>query len=634
MHSARWALAAGLTGLLVTTGLAARPQDPEVALDQTYRAADGRVLALKAPEGGATALVFTSTECPIANYYCATLNELAKSFEDRPARLIGVVVDPGLPASALKTYSDEYRLTFPVIQDPRGALARALGVSVTPEAVVIDAKGAVRYRGRIDDQYAARRVKNAAPETHELRDALAAVLEGKDVAQPRVEAVGCPLPEPPDGAEGAVTYSRDVAAILDQNCRECHRGGQIGPFALETYEQARKRAADIAAVAEGRIMPPWRAAPGSHAVPFRHDRSLSDQEIATLVAWSEGGAPEGDPADRPAPPSFSDDWALGTPDLVIEMPVDFEVPASGGDIYRCFVIPTNLPDDMYVSGLEYRPGNPRVVHHILGYVDVSGEARKKDEAEDGPGYTCFGGPGVEINNDLGGWAPGAGPSQLPDGVGRPFPKGGDVIMQVHYHPNGKPETDRSRVGLYFAKKPVKQAFHWSWVANFDFKLMPDQPGTWEVAAERELPTDLEALAVTPHMHKLGKDMAMWAVLPDGRRIDLITIDQWDFQWQIQYYYEHAILLPKGTKLHLLAHFDYAHDNPNVSDPKDLKPITWGEATTDEMCIGFIGLVKANQDLTRPGEKDDLRSILQAQEDELRERAKKKHGRGRGVDAGE
>ncbi len=153
------------------------------------------------------------------------------------------------------------------------------------------------------------------------------------------------------------------------------------------------------------------------------------------------------------------------PDLIIEPSEDFPIPASGADIYRCFVIPTKLPDDVYISAIEYRPGNRKVVHHVISYVDTSGKAREKDAADPGLGYSCFSGPEVEIHGDLGGWAPGNEPTFLPDGIGRSLPKGADVIVQIHYHPSGKAETDRTRIGLYFSKKPIRQILHWAAALN-------------------------------------------------------------------------------------------------------------------------------------------------------------------------
>ncbi len=598
--------------LLAATAATARGDDRAADLLERLgrlRAPDGAVLDAAPQPGGATVLIFYSTECPIANAVNPTLNALYNEFPPPKVRWIGVCVDPDLSDADLAAHAKEYDLKLAISADRRGRLARAIGATVTPEAFVVDDRGRVRYQGRIDDQFAGRGVRNANPGQGDLKPALAAVLAGEEVKAPFQKAVGCPLPEP----SAPPTYAKDVAPVLQNNCRECHRKGQLGPFALDTYEQARKRAGDLAAVAEERTMPPWKAAPGV-GPKFRHDRSLSSTDVETLVAWAEAGAPEGDPKDLPAPRDFPEEWSMeGGPDLVLDIGTDFAIPESGDDLYRCFVLATALPEDVYIAGVEYRPGNPRVVHHVLGYVDDSGEARKKDAAEAGPGYTCFSGPSVEVRGDLGGWAPGAAPSILADGVGRSLPRKADVVVQVHYHPSGKPEVDRTRIGLKLARKPVKQTLHWNGAFNFDLDLSPGESNI-EVRAEWTVPVDVEAWAVAPHMHRLGKDMAMSVTFPDGRSRDLIRIDDWDFNWQSQYYFKEPIDLPKGSIVRAVAHFDNSASNPRNPNRDAPRRVRWGEATTDEMCIGFIAVTKKGQDLTLPGEKDDLREIFADQRD--------------------
>jgi peroxiredoxin len=608
----RWGLGLlGVATVLLGAIAATTGAVPERTELRPLKAPDGRAVELSAPKGGVSALIFYSSECPISNAYSPTLNRLVEEFPAASLRLVGVCVDPDLSAAEVATHAKDFGLKFPVVHDKDLAVATQLGATITPEAFVLDDQGRVRYHGRIDDQFAARQKRNLNPVTRELHDAIAAVLAGRAVSP--AEVVGCPISKP-QKATAVPTYSGEVAAILGKNCLECHRQGQVGPFALETYEQARKRADDIAGVAEDRRMPPWKAAPQDYP-RFKHDRSLSTADIATLVAWAEAGAPEGDSSQQAASAPPSGEWALGTPDLVIQMPGDFEVAADGDDVYRCFVIPTELTEDRYVAAIEYQPGNRRVVHHMLGYVDTSGQARKRDEADPGLGYKCFSGPGIEIHGDLGGWAPGNEPSRLPDGVGRFLPRHSDVVVQVHYHPSGRPETDRSRIGVHFTRTPVKQTLHWSAAIKFDLKIPAGAPN-FEAKAEWPIPVDVEALAVTPHMHMLGRDMHMWVAFPDGREQDLIKIPDWDFGWQNTYYFEQPITLPKGTILKLVAHFDNSEDNPrNPNKPPKL--VTWGEATTDEMCIGFIALTKKGQDLTRPGEKDDLRQILDKQRDDVR-----------------
>jgi mono/diheme cytochrome c family protein len=631
---ARGLTLAGLSLFLISGSAEVFGSDPGPLSSATLPGLGGQPVQLAAPAKGVTALVIYSTECPISNSYSPTLSTLVDSFPAQSVKWLGVCVDPDLNDSEVKTHAGDFGFRFPVVRDRQGAFVRKIGARVTPEAFVIDDAGRVRYHGRIDDQFAARRQRNANPAGHELKDAIAAVLNGKDVSTPFVEAVGCPLPEVA-AAPAHPTYTKDVAPILQKNCQECHRPGQVGPFALETYEQARKRAADIAAVVEDRQMPPWKAAPHV-GVKFKDARTLSEPEIKTLVAWAEADAPQGNPADLPPAPKFASDWQLGTPDLVLDIGTDFPVPADGEDIYRCFVVPTKLDKDQYVSAVEFRPGNRFVVHHILAYVDTSGKARERDQADPGPGYTCFGGPGDPIHGGLGGWAPGNMPRFLDDGVGRSLPRQSDVIIQVHYHPRGKAETDRSKIGIYFARKPVKQTIHWGIVINPQLELPPGQSKI-EVKASWEVPVDLTAYSVAPHMHLLGRDMLVSVKFPDGRVQDVIKIDDWDFNWQYTYDFDRPFDVPKGSEFTVVAHYDNSDANPrNPNKPPRL--VKWGEATTDEMCIAFLGVTKKGQDLTRPGEKDDFLEILEKQHEELRVKMKKENNarhpdRKRGADAG-
>ena len=625
---ARGLALAGLTVLLLARAGAAPGDGPTTLKDATIRGLDGERIALAAPSGGATALIFYSTECPISNSYSPTLSELMGQFRGKPLSWIGVCMDPDLSDAEVRAHSRDFKLTFRIARDRRGAFARQIGATKTPEAFLVDSGGRVRYHGRIDDQFVARRVRNATPSGTELKSAIADVLSGKAVAVPYVEAVGCPIPEAPV-SPAHPTYAKDVARVIQENCLECHRKGQVAPFALETYEQARKRAADIASVVDDRSMPPWKAAP-HFGLKFKDERTLAEKDIATLVAWAETGAPEGNPRDLPPAPRFPDDWTLGKPDMILDIGADFTIPASGDDIYRCFVVPTKLPNDQYVTAIEFRVDNRRVVHHILAYVDVSGEARKRDADDPGPGYSCFAGPGDPIHGDLGGWAPGIQPSPLPDGIGRSLPKGSDIIVQMHYHPSGKPETDRTRIGLHFARKPVRQTLHWTAAVNPELELPPGKDHV-EVKASWPVPVDLVAHAVTPHMHLLGRDIAMSITYPDGRVQDLIKIDDWDFNWQYSYFFERPLDLPKGSVVNVVSHFDNSSTNPrNPNKPPKL--VKWGEATTDEMCVGFIAVTKKGQDLTQSGQKDDLMEIFHQQREEYRAQREKAFKEAREKDA--
>lgn len=609
-----------VAALIATTGGAATdadappPQSPAPAqlpvLD--VRAVDGRFVSLTpTASNGATAVVFYSTECPISNAFSPTLQAITTAHADQPLTVVGVCVDADLKADEVAKHAHEFGLNFPVVQDRDGSITARFAAKVTPEAFVYDANRNLRYRGRIDDQFADRGKRNARPQTNELRDAVAAILGGREVAASEVAAVGCPVPTRPEATPG-LTYTRDVAPILRSNCVECHRPGQVGPFSLETYEQARKRADDIASVTTERKMPPWKPAP-DFGPALKHSKALTGDEVATLARWAEAGAAAGKSEDLGPSPVFSSDWALGTPDLIVQTPEDFVIPAQGEDIYRCFVIPTDLPADKYISAIEYHPGNRKIVHHVLGYVDITGGARFRDEKEAGPGYMCFSGPGVPTHGDLGGWAPGTQPSFLPEGVGRSLPKKADIVVQVHYHPSGKPETDRTTVGLYFAKTPIRQTLHWNAALNLGMKLPAGKPNT-EIRANWQVPVDVVALGIAPHMHLLGRDMTMTATLPDGRSLDLIRINDWDFDWQNNYWFDRPIDLPQGSTLRVVAHFDNSAANPRNPKSPPVE-VHWGEGTTDEMCIGFLAMTKKGQDLTKPGERDDLNLIFQKQGEE-------------------
>jgi hypothetical protein len=401
------------------------------------------------------------------------------------------------------------------------------------------------------------------------------------------------------------TYSADVEPIVRARCLECHRPGQVAPFSLMTYEQTRKRAGDLATVAEDRRMPPWKPTPG-FGPKLLHDRSLPSAEIATLRAWADSGTARGTADTLPPAASPVDGWRLGPPDVVLEPSEDFPIPASGPDVHRCFVIPTALGTDAYVSAVEYRPGNARVVHHLMAFVETLGAGRRRDVAETGPGYESYSGAGVEVFGDLGGWAPGNEPNRLPEGVGRSLPKGADVILQVHYHPDGKPEIDRTRIGLYLNRGPVRRTLQWKGVTSRAIRLEPGDPDT-KIKASWMVPVDVEALAVAPHMHQLGRSMSMTALLPGGRSINLVEVVDWDHGWQGTYSFEQPVALPRGTIVKVVAHYDNSDHPRNPNHPPKL--VKWGQGSTDEMCVGYIAVVKARQDLTKPGERDDLFPIL-------------------------
>ena len=392
------------------------------------------------------------------------------------------------------------------------------------------------------------------------------------------------------GAAEVPTFNKDIAPILWANCAGCHRAGEIGPFPLLTYKDAAKRASFIAEITTSRRMPPWKAEPGFGS--FHDERRLKDVDIDKITAWAEGGAPEGDAKDLRPMPRFPEGWQLGTPDLVLKASEPFDVPAKGNDIYRCFVIPIPIDENKTVAAFEFRPGNRRVVHHALLYLDSSGAARRKDAAAAGPGYLSFGGPGIIPTGGLGGWAPGAMPRLLPDGMGKFVRKGSDLVLQVHYHPDGKPEQDQSVVGIYFTKKPAIRIVSGIAVRTRRLDISAGDSHYHASAQSEPLPVDVQAIAIAPHMHYIGKEMKVIAQTPDDKSVPLIWIKDWDFNWQGQYQFDKPIKLPKGTIIKLDAYYDNSAENPsNPSKPP--RNVHWGEQTTDEMCLLGVQVVTEN-----------------------------------------
>ncbi len=570
----------------------ATPAEPGVGTRvKEFRLRDdsGRVRTLaEFKSSKALVLVFIGTSCPVANGYAEVLRELAQRYAPRGAQFLGVNANEDEDLAAVAAHAREYRFGFPVLKDEKQALADRVGARVTPEVFVLDAARAVRYRGRIDDGYVTRTRKSPEPKRRDLEEALEAVLAGKPVPTPVTTALGCEIPRPRRVASsGKVTYHRDVAPILQRRCQSCHRPGQVAPFSLLTYKEARSWATEIRTFTANRQMPPWLAEPGFGE--FEDVRRLSDEEIGTLSAWVNAGAPEGNRKQAPPARTWSDEWMLGKPDLVLEPSEPYEVAASGDDDFRVFVLPTGLTEDKQVVAVDFKPGNPRVVHHLVSFVDTSGKGRELDAAEPGPGYSSgLGGIKIPEAAIQGVWAPGNLPRFLPPGVGRPLPKNGDIVLQVHYHKTGKPETDRPKVALYFASEPVKQAARTALVGPFDIDI-PAGAANHEHRFMMTLRSEMRVLNIMPHMHLLGKELKVTALLPDGARQELVWVRAWDYRWQDSYRYKEPLRLPAGTKIELVAHFDNSAANPrNPSSPP--RRVQFGEQTTDEMAFAIMEVV--------------------------------------------
>jgi hypothetical protein len=381
------------------------------------------------------------------------------------------------------------------------------------------------------------------------------------------------------------TWSRDVAPVVYKNCTPCHRKADVGPFSLEGYADTKRMAQMISLVTQKRLMPPWKPIAG-HG-DFKDKRTLTDGEIALLGRWAAAGAPAGDLKSAPPLPKFKTGWQLGTPDVVLEMPAAFPIPAEGRDIYQRFVFPLNLSKDRYLRGVEVRPGNRRIAHHAVGILDTSGTARKFDAQTPEQGYSSMGGNGGFLPAGITpGYVPGQTPRLFDEASPMTLPKKADFVLEMHYHPTGKPETDRTMVGLYFTdKKPVKNPT--GILLGSEEIDIPAGNAAYTIRDKFVLPTPLNVTSIWAHMHMIGKKVRVWAELPGGATEKLLLIDDWDFNWQDTYHYRKPIRLPKGTTIHSEWVFDNTDNNPrNPHSPA--QRVRLGENSTDEMSGLWIG----------------------------------------------
>lgn len=533
------------------------------------------------PETQGIVVTFLSTQCPISNGYLPVLNELARRYQPLGIEFFGVVSDPAVTRSDAATHKKSYSVGFPVLFDGSGELRLALSPTHTPQTFVLGRTGIKLYSGAIDDRYLQVGKKKDFARKRYLENAIQSVINGSQVLTPVTEPVGCLLEDPPNKTiSGDVTYTRDIAPIIQSNCVRCHRQGQAAPFPLGNYEEVSGHANQIVEVTHSRFMPPWKPAPGF--TRFLDEARLTKHELALLSKWAELGKPRGNPRDLPAAAVHVEGWQLGEPDVVLTMQDVFPIPAHGPDIRQYFVIPTGIAQDRLITAIEFRPGTPQAVHHASFFIDEHHVARKLDQTDPAPGYGGFGGPKFESQGTLSSWFPGMTPRRLPDGMGRLLPGGSDIVAELHYVTTGKSEHDRSTLGLHFAPSAANHVVTEIQVGNKQIKIPADKERHLERATYR-LPVDTTLLDMVPHMHTLGREMKVWTRSPDGTTLPLMWIQDWDFNWQSQYSFARPIRLKKGTELIVDAYYDNSAGNPlNPNSPP--KTVRWGDSSTDEMLL--------------------------------------------------
>ena len=561
-------------------------------LDDVETGKEVSLLALARGGAKGAVLYFTGVDCPVGDASMPRLVELAATYKDKGIVVLAINANKDESVEAVRAHAKKLGLTFPTLKDPGNRVADRFLVERTCEAILIDGRATVRYRGAIDERHGSTGKLAGAPRAY-LAEAIDALLAGNPVETTATTVVGCPIKraETPASAAaklpriraaaativealkdaekvevGPVTYAGEVASILQEKCQSCHRPGQAGPFPLLSFDDARRKSAGIKAVVEERRMPPWHADP-RHGT-FENDRSLSPKQRATLMAWVDQGTPAGDLAKAPAAKAWPEGWSVGTPDVVFTLPAEQIVPAQGEVAYQYFSIPTGFTEDKWVQSIECRPSDRSVVHHIICFLKPAKGQRGEGE-------------------HLGGYAPGDMPSVYHPGVAKRIPAGSDLLLQVHYTPTGKMLKERASVGLIFAKEPPTHRAITMGIANGRLKIPAGDPNA-EVVKRWEVKEEVNLLSFMPHMHLRGKDFKYTLISPDGSREVLLSVPAYDFAWQSYYRLAVPRLLKPGMAIECVAHYDNSAANPANPDPT--KEVRWGDQTWEEMMIGYVDIV--------------------------------------------
>ena len=406
---------------------------------------------------------------------------------------------------------------------------------------------------------------------------------------------------PPTETPYAVTYADDVAPIIQESCITCHNPNGIGPFSLTNYEEVRRRGRQISEVTQSRYMPPWKP-DADYGPALIGERRLSESQIQSIQSWYASGMESGDLSKLTPYTPPTNEWQLGTPDLIIQLDEPFRLPAEAEDIYQNFVIPLPINKTVYVRAFELMPESRLAIHHALLTVDNTRKSRERDAAAPGPGWN-----GMEIGGDppaghIIGWTPGQEPYQAYPGTAWKLTPGDDLVLQLHMLPTGKPESVNPKLALFFADKEPTLPSYVFQLRNYDIDIPPEDSNYLRTGSMR-VPVPVKVVSVYPHAHYLGKDIQLYAKLPNGDTQWLLRIPDWDFNWHGDYRFKDPIDLPAQSTLHMAYTFDNSSLNPrNPSSPP--KRVTCGWRSYDEMAEAMIQVIPSN--------KEDLELLVETQ----------------------
>ena len=520
----------------------------------------------------AVVVYFLGTECPLAKLYGPRMQKLFTEFADDGIGFFGISSNVQDSITELASHARVHGVTFPILKDLGQRIADQFGATRTPQVFVLDADRRIQYHGRVDAQFTFGAGVGLAQPQEQRRDlaiALEELLSGKGITVPITEAKGCLIGRAREAKPNSpVTYSKQIARLIQARCVECHCEGQIAPFAMTEYEEVAGWGEMIAEVVREQRMPPWHANPAYGK--FANANLLSVKEKQLIYTWVESGCPEGDAADLPEPKKFNSGWFLQEVDRVVYLERDEHVKAEGVESYRHIEVDPGITEDTWVKVAECMPDNRAVVHHIIVYVKPPGSSgRGRDR--------IF----------LAGFAPGTRPLVAPDGWAKRIPAGSKFIFEMHYTPIGTPQTDRSGIRLLFMdEKDVAHQLATRPAMETRFTIQPHDPDC-EVKASHTFRRDTTVLSLFPHMHMRGKSFRYELTYPDKSTETLLDVPRYDFNWQNSYVFEEPRLIPKGTVLNCTAVFDNSDENLHNPDPT--KTVRWGDQTWEEMMIGWYDI---------------------------------------------
>lgn len=520
----------------------------------------------------ATVVCFLGAECPLVKLYSPRLTVLANEFATRGVRFVAVNSNRQDTLDDIRSYLNLYPLPFPYVRDEGNVVADRYGATRTPEVFVLNADLRIVYRGRIDDQYEPG-INRPAATQNDLRNAIEQTLTKQPVAVAKTAPVGCmigkvrPRTTPSMDSTARVTYCNQVIRVLQKHCVECHRAGEIGPFALDSYEEAIGWADTSLEVIDNGRMPPWHASSEHGSFANARDMSAADKQI--LRDWIAGGMPKGDETQLPEPPKFASLWADGQkPDLEIAMRAEpYKIPAEGTVEYQYFVMDPGFTEEKWVKAAQVIPGNRSVVHHAIVFIRPP-----DDQPFRGVGW-------------LTAYVPGQRMIPMPPGHARRVPAGSRLVFQMHYTTNGSEQEDLSRVGVIFADpKDVTDEVITLIGIDQEFEIPPHAEAHEVTGRVRWMPEGGKLLAIAPHMHVRGKSFEMSAEREDGSTT-LLHVPQYDFNWQHSYVLSQPVPLADITNLNFRATFDNSVKNPFNPDPSQW--VNWGDQTWEEMAVVFL-----------------------------------------------